>query len=79
MAYPKSEKGQPPRHLRGFDKVFLRPGEAREVEFALRKKDLAVWDVVAQHWHVPAGEFTFWGAHSSRDRPLKRKVNIELE
>lgn len=78
MAYPKSEKHQPPRHLRGFEKVFLPPGESRQIEFPLRKKDLAVWDVEKQHWHVPHGTFTFWGAHSSRDRPLKKELKIEL-
>lgn len=78
MSFPKSEKDQPPHHLRGFDKVFLRPGEERVVEFPLRKKDLSVWDVVRQEWHIPEGEFTFWGAHSSRDRPLKKELKIEL-
>lgn len=78
MAFPKSEKDQPPQHLRGFDKVFLHPGESRQVEFPLRKKDLAVWDVVHQHWHIPEGKFTFWGARSSRDRPLKKEVDIKL-
>lgn len=79
MAYPESEKDQPPQHLRGFDKVFLHPGESRTVEFPLRKKDLAVWDVVHQQWHVPNGDFTLWAAHSSRNRPLKKHFSIHLK
>lgn len=34
MAYPASEK-QPPKNLRGYDKVQLKSGQKRTVEFPL--------------------------------------------
>lgn len=34
MTYPASQR-QPPRHLRGYAKVWLKPGEREIVEFPL--------------------------------------------
>ncbi|KAF5350817.1 hypothetical protein D9758_010381 [Tetrapyrgos nigripes] len=65
------EDDQPPRVLRGFDKVKdLAPGASSTVSFELRLKDLSVWDVVKQRWYVPRGEFTFSVGPSSRVLPL---------
>lgn len=76
-----------PRSLRGYAKVHLKPGETKTVEFPLvsrvtsltnmqRKKDLAVWDVVKQAWHVPRGEFKFQAGQSSRDLTLSKTVKL---
>lgn len=35
MSFPDTEKGQPPRHLRGYTKVWLEPGETKRVTFPL--------------------------------------------
>jgi beta-glucosidase len=35
MSYPKTEVEQPPRHLRGYEKPYLKAGESKIVEFAL--------------------------------------------
>jgi beta-glucosidase len=43
--------------LRGFDKVMLQPGETVQVRFPLRRRDVSVWDVVAQQWRIPAGAY----------------------
>ncbi|RJE26157.1 hypothetical protein PHISCL_01507 [Aspergillus sclerotialis] len=42
--------GTPPRQLRGFQKVMIQPGEHKEVEFELRRRDVSIWDVVKQQW-----------------------------
>ena len=43
----------PKRQLRGFQKVFLKPGQEKTVEFSLTRRDLSYWDVVTQNWVVP--------------------------
>jgi beta-glucosidase len=58
--------GEPPRILRGFTKLFLNAGQAQTATFNLAQLDLAIWDVVAQNWTVPAGQFTAYVAASSR-------------
>ncbi|KAI0476191.1 beta-glucosidase-related glycosidase [Xylariaceae sp. FL0804] len=59
--------GTPPRQLRGFAKVELAAGASNDVSFALARRDLSYWDVAAQGWHLPAGEFTLAVGFSSRD------------
>lgn len=59
--------GTPVQVLRGFEKVNLQPGESREVQFELTRRDLSYWDVVAQTWRIPAGEFEIRVGFSSRD------------
>lgn len=46
---------RPVRELRGFQKVFLRPGESREVGFELTERSFAVWQ---GGWRVPGGRYT---------------------
>lgn len=63
--------GQPIRQLRGFNKVYLQPGEQQTVAFPLRRRDLSVWDVVAQQWAlVPGQAYRVQVGASSRDLRL---------
>jgi beta-glucosidase len=64
------------RQLRGFDKVFLNATATEKVEFGLTRRDLSVWDVVAQKWRLPLGEpgFGIWLGASSRDLRLQGRV-----
>ncbi|KAK4870055.1 hypothetical protein LT330_005779 [Penicillium expansum] len=61
------EAEQPPRQLRGFEKIFLRKGEYDTVSFNLRRRDLSYWDVYSQTWVIAKGRYTFWVGSSSRD------------
>ncbi|KAJ4298329.1 hypothetical protein N0V88_003354 [Collariella sp. IMI 366227] len=57
---PKEGIDFPVRVLRGFDKLFLKPGESRTVHFSLTRRDLSYWDVVEQNWvMVTEGEYKF--------------------
>ncbi|QIX02239.1 hypothetical protein AMS68_007756 [Peltaster fructicola] len=42
--------------LRGFDKVWLEPGESWEACFELTRRDLSRWNVVSQSWELAQGE-----------------------
>lgn len=69
IAPPQSSvpSGTPPQGLHGFDKVFLEPGQAASVNFALTRRDFSYWDIVAQQWTIPAGEHGIRVGFSSRD------------
>jgi hypothetical protein len=58
--------GEPPRVLRGFERVFIAAGASVTVDLTLRTKDISVWDVVQQKWVVPKGTFTVSIGSSSR-------------
>lgn len=69
--------GQPVRQLRGFEKVFLQPGESATLSFPLQRRDLSFWDVVAQKWSLVLGEeYTIYVAASSRDLRLNTRISL---
>lgn len=69
--------GAPVRQLRGFQRVGpLAPGEARQAVFELTRRDLSVWDVAAQQWRLPRGEFGVLVGASSRDFRLNGTITI---
>lgn len=75
LAYPSSA-GQPPKQLRGFDKLPLEAGESRRATFSLRKKDLAVWDAQREQWVIPSGTFEVLVGASSRDIRLRGRIEV---
>lgn len=66
----------PIRQLRGFSKVGITKGEKVTVEFDLLRRDLSVWDVVAQNWLLQSGTYNVWVGSSSRTLPLKSTITI---
>jgi beta-glucosidase len=52
--------------LRGFERVTLKPGQVREVEFTVPFKEMALLNKEMK-WVVEAGEFEFMAGSSSED------------
>lgn len=72
-----SDPDAPVRQLRGFAKVGpLVPGQAREAVFELTRRDLSVWDVVAQQWRLRRGTYRVWVGASSRDLRLEGSIVV---
>lgn len=67
---------RPLQELKGFTKVGLQPGEAREVTFTLDKRSFAYYNVQLGDWHVESGEFTIAVAASSRDIRLTASLEV---
>lgn len=68
ISFPDSTSaGTPPKQLRGFDKIDLAPGQKAQVTFELMRRDLSYWDVNAQLWLIPEGDFTLYVGFSSRN------------
>jgi beta-glucosidase len=57
--------GEPPRQLKGFGKVTLRPGQSATVRFILNGHDLSYWDDTANGWVLPGGRFSVYVGDSS--------------
>jgi beta-glucosidase len=57
--------GEPPRQLKGFQKVTLRPGQSAVVSFTLDRHDLSYWNDSANGWVVPDGGFRVYVGDSS--------------
>jgi beta-glucosidase len=63
------------KNLRGFERVHLNPGEARNVTFTLTPADLSLWDR-NMRFIVEPGEFSVMIGSSSEDIRLKGKFEI---
>lgn len=64
---PGVDVPQPPKQLKGFTKVTLRPGQSTTVTFPLTARDLSYWNVEAKRWKVADGCYTVMVGSSSRD------------
>ena len=73
-----SVAGEPPRQLKGFQKVKLRPGESRTVRFTLSGHDLSYWDDSANGWVLPDGRFNVSVGDSSAlsNLPLRGSFDV---
>jgi len=57
--------GEPPRQLKGFQKVTLQPGQSTTVRFTLTGHDLSYWDDAANGWVLPDGRYQVYVGDSS--------------
>lgn len=67
---------RPEKELRGFNKVYLEPGEEKEVSVELSKRAFAYYNVNIMDWHIESGEFNIMVGASSRDIRLEATVNV---
>jgi beta-glucosidase len=67
LPQPANEDVTPVKVLRGFEKVYLQPGESQTVQFPLMRRDLSYWDIDQQQWVIGEGEVRVYAGFSSRD------------
>jgi Fibronectin type III-like domain/NPCBM-associated, NEW3 domain of alpha-galactosidase len=71
--------GEPPRQLKGFQKVTLKPGQSTTVRFALSGQDLSYWNDTANGWVLPDGTFGVDVGDSSAlaNLPLRSSFTVD--
>lgn len=67
---------RPVKELKGFKKVWLEPGESKEVEITLCKRAFAFYNVNINDWCVESGEFDILVGASSADIKLTATVTV---
>ena len=68
----------PMQQLRGFDKVFLQPGESSEVDMELSDEDFSEYSVTEGRWIMVRGVYTIAIGSSSRDIRLCDRLDIGI-
>ena len=68
---------QPPKQLKGFQKVMLKPGKAVHVHLVLEARSLSYWDVKSHGWIVAPGTYQIMVGSSSRDIRLQGEVKVK--
>jgi len=68
---------RPYRELKGFQKIFLQPGESKTVTILLDWKALAFWDVKTHAWLAESGTFTLLAGNSSQNVQCQTRINYK--
>ncbi len=68
---------RPVRELKGFQRVFLKPGQTTRISFSLNPEDFAFYDVQHKAWHVTAGKYAIQIGASSADVKLTRTIRMQ--
>lgn len=64
---PKSRLPRPEKELKGFDKVFLEPGETKDTVVELNRYSVGYYDTELSAWIAEAGSFDVLIGASSAD------------
>jgi beta-glucosidase len=76
VASPKASVPRPPKELKGFAKVFLKPGESQQVVLPLDMRSFAYYDAAAKRWRAPAGTYQVLVGESSGQITLKGTATL---
>ncbi|WP_328649357.1 glycoside hydrolase family 3 C-terminal domain-containing protein [Amycolatopsis sp. NBC_00348] len=68
--------GEPPKQLKGFQRVTLQPGRSQRVTFTLAPSDLQTWDSKAHTWTTNPGTYRLFVGDSSRNLPLTSSYTL---
>ena len=72
----KSSLERPEKELKAFDRIFLKKGEKRTIEFELGDEAFAFWSEAENGWTIEPGEFEIRLGSSSTDTRLSAKINL---
>jgi beta-glucosidase len=70
------EVAMPKKQLRGFEKVFLTPGESKTITIALSPEEFYIYNEERKSYQVPEGEFIAQVGGSSDNLPLHTKFTL---
>lgn len=68
---------RPVRELKGFERVFLKAGEEKEISIEFDNKSFRYWNTKTNGWEVEAGNYSIMIGASSED--IRLKGNLEVK
>lgn len=68
--------GEPPRQLKGFARVVLKPGETQQIAIDVPRGALRYWDEDQARWRIAAGRYQLFLGRSSRDIVWRGSVDV---
>lgn len=76
VADKTGQTDRPQKELKDFAKIYLEPGETKEVTFTLNKRSFAWYSTELKDWYCGTGDYEILLGASSRDIHLKGTVFI---
>lgn len=77
VAPPESALFMPVRELRQYEKVFLEPGESKNLTFTLNTRAFSYYNAQIKKWAVQDGSYTIEIGASCNDIRLSQKVQMQ--
>ena len=74
---PESMIYKADKELKDYGKVYLEPGESKEVYFQLNERSFAFYNINIPGWHIEKGEYVIQVGASSRDIRLEQVVSVQ--
>ncbi|KAH9214722.1 glycoside hydrolase family 3 domain-containing protein [Leptodontidium sp. 2 PMI_412] len=75
VSYPTAAN-EPPKLLKGFEKVFLDPGDSSMVTFSVGMDELRIWEEGKGDWEFVSGEYGFLVGFSAGDVTLNQTLSL---
>ena len=73
----KSSVDRPKKELKGFQKVYLQPGENKDVTITVNKDALSFYDELSSSWKAEAGKFEALVGNASDNLKLKKVFELK--
>ena len=73
----KSSVDRPKKELKGFQKVYLQPGENKDVTITINKEALSFYDESSSSWKAEAGRFEALVGNASDNLKLKKVFELK--
>jgi beta-glucosidase len=71
-----TEAGEPPRQLKAFTKVTVRPNQVQNITVKLDGRAFSIWDKSKNRWSIVPGRYGLFVGTSSRDLQLQGSVLV---
>ncbi len=68
---------RPPKELKGFVKVSLKPGETKRAQVTLNRRAFSYYDVAAKQWTAAPGDFEILVGTSSQEIALRGNLRVK--
>ena len=68
---------RPPKELKGFARVELKPGEVRRVTVELDARAFSYWDTSSRQWRADAGDYRILVGSSTADTPVEATITLK--
>ena len=71
----KASVDRPQKELKGFQKVYLQPGEDRDISITISKEALSFYDEASSSWKAETGKFeALVGRYTADNLKLKKNA-----
>ncbi|CAF1285611.1 unnamed protein product [Adineta ricciae] len=77
LSFPE-EAAQPPKILRGFERVYISSSRSKQITLQLTQRDISYWNVINQKWTIASGKYTVSISTSANNADIKLQDTFNI-